>query len=134
MWGSADPSRAPSQAQRAMAGVSVEVVRRRVTQILAVDECAALRSVAIPTLVLRATRDRVIPKAATIQILREAPHAQRVDIDGPHLLLATRPAECAAIIELFMRGLGAYFCAAFHFSTAAIVFSTCLSGFNAVYS
>jgi pimeloyl-ACP methyl ester carboxylesterase len=106
MWGSADPNRAPSQAQRAMAGVSVEVVRRRVAEILAVDECAALRSVAIPTLVLRAMRDRVISRAATERIMHEAPHAQRVDIDGPHLLLATRPAQCAAVIESFMRGLG----------------------------
>ena len=37
--------------------------------------------------------------------MRGAPHAQRVDIDGPHLLLQTRSAECAAAIQSFMREL-----------------------------
>jgi pimeloyl-ACP methyl ester carboxylesterase len=105
MWGSKDPNRAPSQAQRAMAGVSVAVVRRRIAALLAVDETDALRSVTKPMLVLRATRDRVVPKSATERIMREAPQAQRVDIDGPHLLLQTRPAECAAAIRSFMREL-----------------------------
>ena len=105
MWGSNDPSRAPSQTQRAMAGVSVEVVRRRIAALLAVDETQALRSVTEPVLVLRATRDRVVPKSATERIMREAPHAQRIDIDGPHLLLQTRPAECAVAIQSFMREL-----------------------------
>jgi pimeloyl-[acyl-carrier protein] methyl ester esterase len=105
MWGSKDPNRAPSQTQRAMAGVSVEVVRRRVAELLAVDETQALRNVAKPVLVLRATRDRVVPKSSTERIMREATHARRVDIDGPHLLLQTRSAECAAAIQSFMREL-----------------------------
>ncbi len=71
MWGSHDPNRAPSQAQRAMAGVSVEVVRRRIAALLAVDETEALRSVTKPVLVLRAIRDRVVPKSATEWIMRE---------------------------------------------------------------
>jgi hypothetical protein len=29
--------------------------------------------------------------------------AQLTEIDGPHLLLQTRPAECAAIVLAFMR-------------------------------
>jgi pimeloyl-ACP methyl ester carboxylesterase len=105
MWGSHDPNRAPSQTQRAMAGVSVGVVRRRIAALLAVDETHALRKVIQPVLVLRAMRDRVVPKSATERIMREAPHAQRVDIDGPHLLLQTRPAKCATAIESFMREL-----------------------------
>jgi pimeloyl-[acyl-carrier protein] methyl ester esterase len=105
MWGSNDPNRAPSQTQRAMAGVSVEVVRRRIAALLAVDETDALRNVAKPVLVLRAIRDRVVPRSATERIMREAPHAQRVDVDGPHLLLQTRPAECATAILSFMQEL-----------------------------
>jgi pimeloyl-[acyl-carrier protein] methyl ester esterase len=105
MWGSKDPNRAPSQTQRAMAGVSVEVVRRRIAALLAVDESGALRRVTKPVLVLRATRDRVVPRSAAEWIMRGAAHAQRVDIDGPHLLLQTRPAECATAIQSFMRAL-----------------------------
>jgi pimeloyl-[acyl-carrier protein] methyl ester esterase len=106
MWGSNDPNRAPSQTQRAMAGVSVGVVRRRIAALLAVDETHALRKVTKPVLVLRAKRDRVVPKSAAERIMREAPHARRVEVDGPHLLLQTRPAECATAIESFMRELG----------------------------
>jgi hypothetical protein len=46
-----------------------------------------------------------VPRSATERIMREAPHAQRVDVDGPHLLLQTRPAECATAIQSFMQEL-----------------------------
>jgi pimeloyl-ACP methyl ester carboxylesterase len=64
---------------------------------------AALGRIRVPTLVLRAQRDRVISLAATQWILKTLPVAQLVEIDGPHLLLQTRPAECAAIVLEFMR-------------------------------
>src|ERR1700728_5055609 len=41
MWGSADPQRAPAQMERAMAGVSPTVIRRRIAALLAADESAA---------------------------------------------------------------------------------------------
>jgi pimeloyl-ACP methyl ester carboxylesterase len=102
MWGSKDPNRAPSQAQRAMAGVSAEVIRRRITALLGVDETEALRRVRIPVLVLRAAQDRVVSEAATRWILRTSAQAERVDIEGPHLLLQTRCAECSAVIQSFL--------------------------------
>jgi pimeloyl-ACP methyl ester carboxylesterase len=108
MWGSASPNRAPRQSERAMAGVSAAVVRHRIAALLAVDETAALVDIAAPTLVLCAMRDRVVSKGATLTVMRGIAHAQRVDIDGPHLLLQTRPQECAAAVLSFMRpGLGA---------------------------
>jgi pimeloyl-[acyl-carrier protein] methyl ester esterase len=101
MWGSARPSRAPRQSERAMAGVSAAVIRHRIAALLAVDESAALRRVALPTLVLRATRDWVVSSGATERIMRGILHAQRVDIDGPHLLLQTCAAQCAAAVQSF---------------------------------
>jgi hypothetical protein len=35
--------------------------------------------------------------------LETAPRAQLVRIDGPHLLLQTRPVECAAAVTEFVR-------------------------------
>jgi hypothetical protein len=35
--------------------------------------------------------------------MRGIRHAQRVDVDGPHLLLKTRPQECAAAVLKFIR-------------------------------
>jgi pimeloyl-ACP methyl ester carboxylesterase len=103
MWGSASPSKAPRQSQRAMAGVAAGVIRRRIAALLAVDETASLAKISVPTLVLRAIRDRVVSLAATLRIMRGIRHAQRLDVDGPHLLLMTRPEECAAAVLNFMR-------------------------------
>jgi pimeloyl-[acyl-carrier protein] methyl ester esterase len=102
MWGSLSPDRAPSQMERAMSGVSAAVVRRRIAALLAVDETSALERVAVPTLLLRARGDRVIPKGATRRILKTLPQAELVEIDGPHLLLQTRPRECAAAVLRFL--------------------------------
>ena len=86
-----------------MAGVDAAVIRGRIAALLAVDETAALAKISVPTLLLCATRDRVVSEAATMRIMRGVPHAQRVDVDGPHLLLQTRPQECAAAVVKFIR-------------------------------
>jgi pimeloyl-ACP methyl ester carboxylesterase len=86
-----------------MAGVSAAVVRHRIAVLLAVDETKALVNISAPTLVLCAARDRVVSTAATSAIMRGIAHAQRVDIDGPHLLLQTCAQECAAAVLSFMR-------------------------------
>jgi pimeloyl-ACP methyl ester carboxylesterase len=103
MWGSTSPQRAPAQMERAIAGVSPAVIRRRIAALLAVDESAALGRIRMPTLVLRGRGDRVISLAATQWILKTLPGALLAEIDGPHLLLQTRPAECAAVVLKFMR-------------------------------
>jgi pimeloyl-ACP methyl ester carboxylesterase len=87
-----------------MAGVSTAVIRQRIAALLAVDETSALRNISMPTLVLCAARDRVVSKDATLQIMRGIQHAQRVDIEGPHLLLQTCAAQCADAVLAFMRG------------------------------
>jgi len=91
--------------ERAMTGVSAKVVRGRIADLLAVDETAALQQVLVPTLVLRATRDRVISKRATRVILENSKSAKMVEFDAPHLLLQTRAAECAEVVVNFMGAL-----------------------------
>ena len=86
-----------------MAGVDAAVIRRRIAALLSVDETAALAKISVPTLVLCATGDRVISKAASMRLMHGIRHAQRLDIDGPHLLLKTRPKECAAAVLNFIR-------------------------------
>jgi pimeloyl-ACP methyl ester carboxylesterase len=103
MWGSMSPDRAPDQVSRAMADVSEVVIRHRIAAILAVDESAALASIELPMLVLQAEHDLVVPRAATQWIVKIAGHAQLVVIDGPHLLLQTRPLQCAATVMEYVR-------------------------------
>jgi pimeloyl-[acyl-carrier protein] methyl ester esterase len=105
MWGSLSPSRATSHMERAMTGVSSSVIRHRIAALLAVDETAALERVAAPILVLRAGSDRVIPKGAMRRIMKLAPRAQLVTVNGPHLLLQACPAACADIIIRFTQTL-----------------------------
>jgi pimeloyl-[acyl-carrier protein] methyl ester esterase len=103
MWGSASPQRAPAQMERAMAGVSHDVIRRRIGALLAVDETPALARLRLPILVLEAAHDRVISAAASRRILSVQPGAELAQIHGPHLLLQTRPAECAAAVLRFIK-------------------------------
>jgi pimeloyl-ACP methyl ester carboxylesterase len=103
MWGSLAAERAPAQLNRAMAAVSADVIRHRIAALLAVDASAALARIRLPVLVLQAGHDLVVPHSATLWILETAPHAQLVEIDGPHLLLQTRPEECAAAVIQFVR-------------------------------
>jgi pimeloyl-ACP methyl ester carboxylesterase len=103
MWGSFSASRAPSQLERAMSGVSAPVIRHRIAALLAVDETANLGKIRVPILVLRALRDRVISNRATRVILESSPAAGLVVVDGPHLLLQTRAAECATAVVGFLR-------------------------------
>jgi pimeloyl-[acyl-carrier protein] methyl ester esterase len=105
MWGSNDPKQASSQTERAISGVSAAVIRLRIAELMAADETPALALIRVPSLVLRATRDRVISKRATLQISRGIQNAKLAEVDGPHLLLKTRPAECAKIILDFLSSL-----------------------------
>jgi pimeloyl-ACP methyl ester carboxylesterase len=103
MWGSASPQSAPARTERAMADVSPDVIRRRIGALLAVNETAALTRIHLPILVLRARHDRVISPAATRWILKAQPGAELSEVDGPHLLLQTRPTECATVVLQFIR-------------------------------
>jgi pimeloyl-ACP methyl ester carboxylesterase len=81
----------------------------RIAALLAVDEISSLPKISVPALVLCATRDRVVSEAATRKIMRGIAHAQLVDIEGPHLLLQTCAAPCAAAVLSFMRQCSSQF-------------------------
>ena len=102
MWGSKNPRRAPTNAERAIAGVAAAVVRRRIAAILGVDAVESLDRIAIPALIMYARRDRVVPYAATEWLIAHLPDAVVADIDGPHLLLQSCPEECSAAVLKFM--------------------------------
>lgn len=103
MWGSSNPRRAPPRAQRAMSGVSSAVIRRRIGEIFDVDVTRLLARIELPMLVMIARRDRIVPRAATSLLLYSSPQALVTEIDGPHLLLQSRPAECADRVLRFLR-------------------------------
>lgn len=105
LWGSSSTERDRLQRELASAVVGNDVLRHRVASVLAVDETASLAHVQMPTLVLHASDDRVVPRAATEHIMRTLPSAQLAEIRGPHMLLQIRAAECAAAVRGFMEML-----------------------------
>ncbi len=107
MWGSFSPATAPPGSERAIAEVAPAVIRRRIAALLAADETAARGRVAVPVLVIRAQRDRIISKAATRTLLDVVPGARMIEIDGPHLLLQACPVDSAAAVLDFLRSSGA---------------------------
>ena len=103
MWGSSKSQTAPARADRAMTGVAAAVIRHRLGEVLSVDESRSLACIEVPILVLTARRDRIVPRAATRWLSSTAPGAQIAEIDGPHLLLQSRPDECAVPVLQFLR-------------------------------
>jgi pimeloyl-ACP methyl ester carboxylesterase len=103
MWGSGDPRRAPPRAERASAAVAKAVIRRRLHEVLTVDVTACLADITLPTLILAATRDRIVPVTAVRLLAHRTPRSELTEIDGPHLLLQSRPVESAAAVLRFLR-------------------------------
>jgi pimeloyl-[acyl-carrier protein] methyl ester esterase len=61
-----------------------------------------LAAIELPMLILRPTRDRIVPRAAA-RLLAQTPRAETAEIEGPHLLLQARPVESAAAVLRFLR-------------------------------
>ncbi len=86
---------------QALTAPTPAVMRARLRAVLAVDVSAALASLNIPVLYLRADQDRVVPRAASAHIVSVYPGAQIIDVPGPHFLLQTAPRETAEVIKDF---------------------------------
>lgn len=107
VWGASATERDRQESQLATAAVGEAVLRHRIAAVLAVDETSSLARVRMPVLVLQASDDRVIPRAATEHMLRTLPQAEHVELRGPHMLLQICAAECAAALRRFLGGVKA---------------------------
>lgn len=63
--------------------------------------CPGIRT---PVLILRAMEDRLVSPARYRQLIENLPGAVVTDVAGPHLLLQSRPIECARVICDFVEG------------------------------
>jgi pimeloyl-ACP methyl ester carboxylesterase len=57
----------------------------------------------MPLLYIQGVRDRVIPSDIVEQMKRLRPQLQVHRADAAHLVLQTRPKECAEVISRFVR-------------------------------
>ncbi|MGF6109276.1 alpha/beta fold hydrolase [Pseudomonas frederiksbergensis] len=88
---------------RAINQVSPSVMRARLRSVLGVDMSAQLAQVDVPTVYLRATRDRVVPAAAVRRISDLKPQMQVFEVTAPHCLLQAAPDEAARLVIGFMQ-------------------------------
>jgi pimeloyl-ACP methyl ester carboxylesterase len=93
------------EVQETVHSVAPEVLAGRLREVARVDVSDAFRSLAAPVQVIAATRDRLVPPSATRNLQRLRLGLTAKWIDGPHLLLQSRPAEAAAIISRFVGSL-----------------------------
>ena len=82
--------------------VAPVVLRARAAAALRIDVSARLPRIAVPTLILRANRDRLLHGGATRRLVDGIAGARELAVDGPHLLLQTRGAYCAGVVADFM--------------------------------
>lgn len=71
--------------------MDVDVLRARLRMSLACDVMREAQAVRIPALLLQARHDRLLSPRAFRQLRMALPHAEQVEIDGPHLLLQANP-------------------------------------------
>ena len=88
-----------------LATVANDVVAFRVGEAMRIDRLASLREVACPVLYLRGKQDWLLGEAPMREVMRTARRCESKEIDGPHMLLATHPAEAADALEAFCGAL-----------------------------
>ncbi len=83
--------------------VSPRVILQRLHEVIHVDVREVLSRCRLPLLHLYALHDHLILQRPTREIQQLRPDITSIGIDGPHYLLQTRPRECMAAIEKFLR-------------------------------
>jgi pimeloyl-[acyl-carrier protein] methyl ester esterase len=74
------------------------LLKQRISVLSRIDISALLPDIDVPILYLRAVQDRIVAESDAQMIQNYLPDVERVDIDAPHLLLQTRPQQCAELI------------------------------------
>lgn len=96
-----------AELKAALAPLTSAVLRARLRAVLAVDVRKEAAALEVPVLALRATRDLVVPPAASRALLQCLPHATSISLDGPHFLLQVASRAVAAELRRFVAGLPA---------------------------
>lgn len=86
-----------------VSGVPPAIMRARLVCLGTVDVRPLLNRVAAPMLYLRASKDRIVSARLSRELTSRLSNVTVTEVSGPHLLLQTRPRECAAAISNFVR-------------------------------
>jgi hypothetical protein len=86
--------------------VDTRVISARARQVLNCDARSDLSKVAVPTMHLRPTHDRLISTRANHDIRLAKPDIVVKSISGPHMILQREPRGCASVVSEFIQQLG----------------------------
>jgi pimeloyl-[acyl-carrier protein] methyl ester esterase len=88
-----------------LADASPRSMLNRLDAIATVDVRAEARALAVPSIYLRATGDRLVGRDAADDFVRHASSGRLVELPGPHLLLQVNPRGAAEAIRAFVKTL-----------------------------
>lgn len=91
-----------AQAISVVRKVPAVTMRQRIGTLARVDVRPSLAQVTAPVLYLQASQDRIVNARLSRDLIGALPRATVRTINGPHLLLQTRPRECADVIAKFI--------------------------------
>jgi pimeloyl-ACP methyl ester carboxylesterase len=95
----------PSVVARALSvirSVPASALKSRLNLLADIDMRAHLSQISVPVLYLQALQDRVVATRLSQQLIDALPNVTVRKLDGPHLLLQSRPHECAEAITSFV--------------------------------
>ena len=92
-----------SEMEQVIAVVSPAVLQTRAHAVLSVDASALVSQIKLPILYLRASEDRLIPKASAELIASLALSTKIVEFEAPHFLLQVLPFVVTPMVTDFIR-------------------------------
>ncbi len=102
--GSRAPASAIEEVSAAIEAVSLSVLAHRIRSLASLDVRREMSLIEQPVLYLQGTADRLVGSRGAQQIRRALPTAEIRPVEGPHLLLQTRPRKSMdAVLEFIHR-------------------------------
>lgn len=89
----------------ALKTLELRVFHRRMMDVATVDATPQARTIDCPVLYLQARHDRVVPARSAAELRACTQHMETVEMEGPHMLFAAKPLECAANIKRWVAAL-----------------------------
>jgi pimeloyl-[acyl-carrier protein] methyl ester esterase len=93
----------PGAVRTVLSDVKPEVLVARLRYVLHCDERLNFQRLRIPTLLIRPTKDRLIPVSSYEETCTTNPMIEIVEIEGPHLVLQTNAAQAAEVVSRFAK-------------------------------
>ncbi len=79
-----------------------DTIKSRLKVLAGIDLRPLLPRIELPVLYLQALQDKVVSQHLSRELVQGLPNATVREVDAPHVLLQSRPEECAAAIRSFI--------------------------------